>query len=183
MPAFISLLRAVNMTGHNAIRMTDLAALYAELGFRDPETYIQSGNVVYSTGEERSKDEMAAQIEQAIAARYGYTVPAMVRSVSDLKSILAANPYLAEEPIDPSRMAVIFLRETASADQIRQVEDIQYPPDRYTILGSEIYTYCPNGFGKTKIYTNFFEKKMKVTGTAGNWSTLLTLLEIAEQRA
>lgn len=170
------------MTGHNSIRMTDLAALFAGLGFLKPETYIQSGNVVYGTSDNRDKDEMASGIEKAINARYGYTVPAMVRTVSDLKSVLLSNPYLGEENFDPAKMAVIFLRDVASEEQIRKVADISYPPDRFSVSGSEIFTFCPGGFGRTKIYTNFFEKKMKVTGTARNWNTVATLFDIAEKK-
>jgi uncharacterized protein (DUF1697 family) len=182
MYTFISFLRGVNMTGHNSIRMTDLAALYAGLGYLEPETYIQSGNVVYNTTGNRNRDEMAAEIEGAIHGRYGYTVPAMVRTVSDLKAILGSNPYLGEESFNPSKMAVIFLHGRPSEEQVRKVSGVSYPPDKFAISGSEIYTYCPNGFGRTKLYTNFFEKKMKVTGTARNWKTIVTLLDMAEKR-
>jgi uncharacterized protein (DUF1697 family) len=48
MQIFISFLRGINMTGHNSIKMTDLADLYRKLGFKDAETYIQSGNVIFS---------------------------------------------------------------------------------------------------------------------------------------
>jgi uncharacterized protein (DUF1697 family) len=77
-------------------------------------------------------------------------------------------------------MAVIFLHEEATISQIRKVIDIEYPPDKFQIIGREIYIFCPNGFGKTKLYTNFFENKMGVTGTARNWKTITKLLEIAE---
>jgi uncharacterized protein (DUF1697 family) len=75
-------------------------------------------------------------------------------------------------------MAVIFLHETPSEIQIEKVSNINYPPDKFQIIGSEIFIYCPNGFGKTKLYTNFFEKKMGVTGTARNWKTITTILHM-----
>ena len=79
-------------------------------------------------------------------------------------------------------MAVIFLHDDLTESQIQKVADVDYPPDKFKIIGNEIYTFCPNGFGKTKLYTNFFENKMKVKGTARNWKTITTLLNLAEKR-
>ena len=78
-------------------------------------------------------------------------------------------------------MAVIFLHEEVTEEQIQKVINIDYPPDKFKISGREIFIYCPNGFGRTKLYTNFFEKKMGVTGTARNWKTITTILQIAEK--
>ncbi len=64
---------------------------------------------------------------------------------------------------------------------MRKVKDINYPPDKFIIAGKEIYIYCPNGFGRSKIYTGFFENKMKVTGTGRNWKTINALINIAEK--
>ncbi len=170
------------MTGHNSIRMTDLEELYNDLGFIQPETYIQSGNVVFGTKEAACASDTAAGIEKAILGRFSFIVPVMIRSIPEMIKITAVNPFLREENFDPSKMAVIFLHENTSEDQVRKVSDVSYPPDKFVITGSEIFTYCPDGFGRTKLYTNFFEKKMNVTGTARNWKTVSALLNIAMRR-
>lgn len=77
---------------------------------------------------------------------------------------------------------MIFLHENATEAQIQKVIDSNYPPDKFKIIGREIFIFCPNGFGKTKLYTNFFENKMGVAGTARNWKTIKKLLEIAENK-
>ena len=69
-----------------------------------------------------------------------------------------------------------------SETQIQKVINIDYPPDKFKIIGSEIFIYCPNGFGKTRLYTNFFEKKMRIKGTGRNWKTITTILNIAEKK-
>ena len=92
-----------------------------------------------------------------------------------------ANPFLTEQNFEPSKMAVIFLHEKTTETQIQKVIDIDYPPDKFKIVGSEIFIFCPNGFGRTKLYTNFFEKKMGITGTARNWKTITTILDLAEK--
>jgi uncharacterized protein (DUF1697 family) len=182
MEKFVSFLRGVNMTGHNSIKMTDLADLYRELGFKDAETYIQSGNVLFSSDGRLNEAEIGLKIEKGILDRFNYNVPVMLRTSQELTDLFISNPFLEEPRFDPSKMAVIFLHDEPSDDQLKKVANVDYPPDKFKITGREIYIYCPNGFGKTKIYTNFFEKKMKVSGTGRNWKTITTLLDIAEKK-
>ena len=170
------------MTGHNSIKMTDLAALYSDHGFIRSETYIQSGNVIFSTEKEMPATEIALILETAIHDTFGYDVPVMLRTVSQMRNMLSSNPFLSEINFDPAKMAVIFLHDDITESQIQKVAYLDYPPDKFKIIGNEIYTFCPNGFGKTKLYTNFFENKMKVKGTARNWKTITTLLNLAEKR-
>jgi uncharacterized protein (DUF1697 family) len=170
------------MTGHNSIKMSALTELYKNIGIYDAETYIQSGNVVFNIMNEMAISEISAKIEKIIRATFDYTVPVMIRTVGEMKRIISVNPYLTEENFDQSKMAVIFLYENPSEEQLQKANNIYYPPDKFQITGREIFIYCPNGFGKTKLYTNFFEKKMNVIGTARNWKTITTLLNIAEKK-
>ncbi len=176
----IAFLRGVNMAGHNSLKMNDLSGLFQSLGFKDVRTYIQSGNVVFSDQSGKSVSELSVIIELAILKKFNYTVPAIIRNIYDLKQILSINPFINEENFNPGRMVAILLHEETTADQINKVSDVDYPPDKFKIIGSEIFVYCPNGFGKSKLYTNFFEKKMGVTGTARNWNTINTVLQMAE---
>ena len=170
------------MTGHNSVRMADLFALYKDLGFVDAETYIQSGNVIFSSAADEPVSEISLKIEKAILERFNYNIPVSIRTIEEMRILFSVNPFLREENFEPSKMAVIFLHEKSSKEQIQKVINIDYPPDKFKISGSEIFIYCPNGFGRTKLYTNFFEKKMGVTGTARNWKTIITILQIAEKR-
>jgi uncharacterized protein (DUF1697 family) len=167
------------MAGHNKIKMTDLALLYQSIGFRDAETFIQSGNVIFSCDTTLSAIEIAERIEQAIKNKFKYDISVMLRPFSGLKNMGNVNPYPGEPDFDPAKMAVMFLREEPDNEQKKKVENVSYPPDKFSIIGSEIYIYCPNGFGGTKLYTNFFEKKMGVTGTARNWNSIVRILDIA----
>jgi uncharacterized protein (DUF1697 family) len=179
---YISFLRGVNMTGHNSLKMNDLTSLFKDSGFTDAVTYIQSGNVIFSSDDTDSEYLIASKIEKAILERFNYNIPVMIRTVEEMRNIMSVNPFLAEENFEPSKMAVIFLNEEASIDQIKKVINIDYPPDKFKIDGREIFIFCPNGFGRTKLYTNFFEKKMGVTGTARNWKTITTILKLAENK-
>lgn len=174
----IAFLRGVNIAGHTMISMKELPDLFLKLGLGDVKTYIQSGNIIFKNGTGLDDAFLEEKIEQEIKQKFDAKVSVMVRSVSDLKSLASRNPFLKEPDFDPSRMAVIFLQEKASQDGINKVKDIDYPPDKFRISGREIFLYCPNGFGRTKLYTNFFEKKMGVIGTSRNWKTISTIVDM-----
>ena len=167
------------MAGHNKIQATELSALYHKMGFKDVRTYIQSGNVIFSLDEKTDINRVESEIESAILKKFNYNIPVLIRTISEINKVISENPFIDEMNFDPSRLAVIFLHEMPSGEQVEKVKNVDYPPDKFKIIGKEIFIYCPNGFGKTKLYTNFFENKMKVTGTARNWKTINNLLEIA----
>jgi len=169
------------MTGHNVIKMARLTGLFRQMGYADAETYIQSGNIVY-TCRDRKVEDVSAEIRQGILAEFNLDIAVITRTSGEMKQVISVNPFPEEPGFDPSKMAVLFLEGKPSDEQIQKVAGIDYPPDRFQINGSEIYIYCPNGFGKTKLYTNFFESRMKVTGTARNWRTVNKLLEMAENK-
>ena len=181
MQTYISFLRGINMTGHNSMKMSDLLQLYIELGFQDVETFIQSGNVIFRSTLENPEHSTADKIEKSITQRFGYDVRVMIRNIEELRVVYSSNPFTSEGKFDPARTAAIFLHDVPSEAQIQKVIKADYPPDKFKIIGKEIFIFCPNGFGRSKIYTNFFENKMGVTGTARNWKTMTTILNIAER--
>jgi uncharacterized protein (DUF1697 family) len=164
------------------MKMADLSDLYKSLGFLDSETYIQSGNVIFTDSSERVSSEISAIIESAIFQRFNYNIPVIIRTAEVLKELISSNPFIDEEKFEPSKMAVIFLYEKATESQIQKIVNVSYPPDKFKVAGLEIFIFCPNGFGKSKLYTNFFENKMGVVGTARNWKTITTIISIAENR-
>ena len=170
------------MAGHNKIKMTDLSALFKKLGFMDAETFIQSGNVVFSNPENLSVIYLTAKIEEAVRKKFRYNIPVTIRTSEEIRNIISLNPFIDEENFNTEKLAVVFLYEEHSLAQIEKVNNVNYPPDKFIITGKEIFIYCPNGFGKSKIYTGFFENKMKITGTGRNWNTINALLKIAEKK-
>ena len=181
MDTIITMLRGINMTGHNTVRMNELVHLFRQIGYNDAETCIQSGNIVFTCHNPKI-EEVSLVIRKAVLSEFDLNIAVIIRTSDEMKKIISANPFLEEPGFDPSRMAVLFLESKPSHAQVLKVAGIDYPPDKFHINGSEIYIYCPNGFGKTKLYTNFFEAKMKVTGTARNWRTVNKLMEMAEKK-
>jgi uncharacterized protein (DUF1697 family) len=182
MQTYISFLRGINMTGNNSIKMADLTVLYKDLGFNNISTYIQSGNVIFSCDDNFLISDVTLKIEKAISEKFNFNIQVLIRTINEIEELISLNPFLSEENFSPSKMAIILLSKKPSDIQIQKVTNIDYPPDKFKIINNEIFIYCPNGFGKSKLYTNFFEKKMSVTGTARNWKTMTTLLDLAKKR-
>jgi uncharacterized protein (DUF1697 family) len=182
MAIMIAFLRGINMTGHNMINMADLTALFRKLGFKNAETYIQSGNVIFTNPDNQVGTDLELLIEKAIKKKFGHSISVMIRSAEEIKKVLQVNPFIQSEDIDPTKHSALFLKEVPAKAQTDKIAGIDYPPDKFCISGREIFIWCPNGFGKTKLYTNFFENKMKIIGTARNWKTIRTLVEISEKQ-
>ena len=178
MSVAISILRGINVSGHRKIPMQELKALYSELNLKNITTYIQSGNVVFSGGK-INPEALAKKIEKKIFERYNFEVPVIVRTIVEIQSILNGNPFLKEKNIEMDKLHVTFLADHPGKDNLEKLKSYNYEPDRFIVVGREIYLYCPGGYGNTKLSNNFFESKLKVTATTRNWRTVNELLRIA----
>src|SRR5436309_80606 len=105
------MLRGINVSGHKTIKMQDLRTICNKLGYRNVQTYVQSGNIVFETRKGTPPD-LSKQISKAIQNVYGFDVPAFTRTLMEMQRIISANPFLKEKNIDRSRLHVTFLSET-----------------------------------------------------------------------
>ena len=176
----ISLLRAVNLAGRNRIKMDELRALYQSLGLRDPQTYVQSGNVVFSTTE-RDLGSLARKIENGLERKFGFHPDVIARTTSEMRDVIARNPFASRRGLDPSRLLVTFLAGDPGEEARLKVRAIKTDPEELRIDGRELYIYYPDGMGRSKLSSTAIEKALKVSGTARNWNSVTRLLEIAER--
>lgn len=178
MTAYISILRGINVSGQKKILMADLKTLYEKLGFTNVATYIQSGNVVFKA-DKKTGENLAINIEQAILKKYKFDVPVIVRTEDEMKKIVTLNPFAKEKKIDIEKLHVTFLAEIPAPENANSIGQIAFPPDRFVLIGREVYLHCPVSYGETKLSNKFFESKLKVTATTRNWKTVNTLAEMA----
>ncbi len=178
METYITLLRGINVSGQKKIKMTDLKTLYEKLGFQDVQTYIQSGNVVFKSAKNKKK-VLRDNIEQEISKVYGFFVPVHVLEFSELKTVFINNPFVNNRKEDISKLHVTFLDDIPKNENISTLSGIQYADDEFVVDKTIIYVFCPNGYGRTKLNNNFFEKKLKTTATTRNWKTIGKLIELA----
>jgi uncharacterized protein (DUF1697 family) len=174
------MLRAVNVGGHNKIKMDALRALYESLKFRDPQTYVQSGNVVFRTGE-RDLNLLAKRIQNGIARKFGCNPEVILRSTSELRDVIARNPFAKRRGIDPRKLLVTFLATDPGSEVREKVLQLKTDPEELRVDGRELYIYFPNGMARPKFSWAAIEKMLKIPGTGRNWNSVTKLLEIAEQ--
>lgn len=179
MNIYIAILRAINVSGKNKINIAELKKMFEDMNFKNVTTYIQSGNVVFESKKTDYK-KLEKLIETKILERFTLQIPVIVRDKNELTSIIKSNPFLKRKNIDVTKLHATLLANEPEQTNIGKLKNVHYEPDEFILSGREIYVYCPNGYGTTKINNNFFENKLKVTATTRNWKTMNELLSIAE---
>jgi uncharacterized protein (DUF1697 family) len=178
MPAVICLLRGVNLGGHKKISMEALRNICVSLKHRNPQTYIQSGNVVFASTE-ADLAKISARLEAAIEKRCGFQTKAVLRTADELRGILARNPFATRAGINPSKLIVFFLPEAPGAETLSRVTAINVGPEEICPSGREIYIYFPDGMGQSKLPAAL-DRALKMPATARNWNTVNKLATMAE---
>lgn len=180
MAVMICMLRGVNLGAHNRVKMEALKALCESLKLREPQTYVQSGNVIFKT-DERDLVKLAKRIETAIEKKFGFRTDAVVRSTAEMKEVIARNPFAKRSGIEPSKLLVTFLAGDPGEEARALVRAIKCAPDELFIDGREAYIHFPNGAGRPTLAWATIPKMLKVSGTARNWNSVKKMLEIAEK--
>ncbi|HEV2421337.1 MAG TPA: DUF1697 domain-containing protein [Candidatus Acidoferrales bacterium] len=180
MPVIISLLRGVNVTGHNQIKMDVLRALYESLKFTGCQTYINSGNVVFCT-RERNLTALPERVEKAIERKFGFRPSVIHRTADELRDVVARNPFARRRDIHPGKLLVGFLARDPDAEACAKLRAINTGPEEVHFAPRELYLYFPNGVGRADLPWSTIDRAMKVPITGRNWNTVTKLLAIAEQ--
>ena len=181
MAKHLALLRGINVSGHNMIKMDALKKMLENMGFQNVETYIQSGNVFVDSDEENAAS-VGFKIKQEISKVFGHDVPVVMVSKSDLELCFKNNPYLKEKDCDTKKVYVAFISKELSPLAINDLKISNFKPDEAAIDASRIYIKYAVGAGKTKLDQKYIEKKINVTATIRNWNTVTTLLSMFENK-
>jgi uncharacterized protein (DUF1697 family) len=177
MARYVALLRGINLAANTRISMPDLRRLFTGLGHEDVQTYVQSGNVVF-TSPSRQPTRLARDIERRIADDLGMNVSVLVRTGDELAKVRKANPFLDREK-DPTKLHVTFLAEKPKPAQVDRLERPKGEPAEFSLVGREVYLLCPNGYGRTKLNNAYIEKRLGVAATTRNWKTVTNLCDLA----
>ncbi|QXP61242.1 DUF1697 domain-containing protein [Olleya sp. HaHaR_3_96] len=174
MITYFAFLRGINVGGHNKIPMQNLRRLLENLGFKEVQTYIQTGNVIFKSLE-TSLQVLTLKIEQSILEHFGFVIPVLLKTERQLKEILERCPFNNEEK-QSSYFALLYskINETQKAS----VLGYDFPNEKFNLTNDCVYLYSSIGYGKSKANNNFFEKKLKVVATTRNFKTLNKLLAL-----
>jgi len=172
MPTYAALLRGINVGGHNKVSMSALRDVVEGLGHTDVTTYIQSGNVVFTS----KKDVTPAALERAIKNEFGFDIAVALRTKAELKRAVKANPFA---DADLKTVHVGFMAAKPSAAEVRGLDADQFVPEEFAIKGRDLYLHLPSGMGRGKLFV-YLDRKLTVPITVRNWNTVLKLVELTD---
>jgi uncharacterized protein (DUF1697 family) len=175
--AYIAMLRGVNVGG-NALKMEWLRKACEDIGLRDVRTYVQSGNIVFTSA--MSAPKLALMLKTTVDAQTRLPVTVVIRSVADMAKIVAGNPFPVQEGVDLAKLHVTFLDKAPVKPALDRLDALAGGRDQYRLAGREIYLHCPVNYGETKLSNTAIEKVLGVGATTRNWKTVTTLLGMAE---
>ncbi|HEY3239871.1 MAG TPA: DUF1697 domain-containing protein [Acidimicrobiia bacterium] len=174
--SYVALLRGINLGAKNKVPMPALRSVVESLGHEDVRTYIQSGNVLFRS-RSRGVPTIAAALEKSITEEFGFRVAVVVRSQPELRQVTTSNPFLVAGA-DPSALHVVLLGSSPTKASVGALDPDRSPPDEFAVRHAEVYLHCPNGFGRSKLSLDYFERTLGAPGTIRNWKTVTKLLEL-----
>jgi uncharacterized protein (DUF1697 family) len=177
-PRHIVLLRGINIVKRNRIAMPALRAALEVAGFGDVKTYVQSGNVVLTSS--ASPDHVASRVHALIKKEFGLEIAVVVRSHDELAQVVKRNP-LGKMAKDPKRHLVTFLGSSLPAPIKKKLREVAGPDERFAVRGKEIYSWHPEGVGRSPLWERLGGKSLGATATSRNWSTVTTLLAMSRE--
>jgi uncharacterized protein (DUF1697 family) len=175
------MLRGINVGRTKRVKMDELKELYNSLNFKDVKTYIQSGNVIFQF-KNIDTNELKIKIENKLKESIGFDVPVVIRTKEELEKIINENPLKKQ---DFNHTYITFLSNIPSKKLFNDIKinidsKMKNKNDKIIIHPKEVYLFLPDGYGRTKLNNNFFEKELKVTSTTRNFKTVKKLLNIAD---
>jgi uncharacterized protein (DUF1697 family) len=180
MPVIICMLRGVNVGGHNLIKMDALKALCVSLKLKDPQTYVQSGNVIFSSGE-KDLSKLAKRFPDAIEKTFGFRPGVMLRTMAELQGVVARNPFAKRKDIEPGKLLVNFFASHPGKEAREKALAIKIGPEEMHLIEREAYIYFPNGQGRSKFPWPAIESALGTSGTGRTWTSVTKMLEMAEK--
>ena len=180
MEKYIAILRGINVSGSKMIKMDNLKLSMIELNFKNIETYIQSGNLIFEYAK-TNQHYLATLITNKIQKTFEFHVPVIIKSAKELNAIKDHNPFINNRNEAIDKLHVTFFSEEPAKELLGKLTGIESNSDEFILAGNVVYLCCMNGYGRTKLTNNLFENKLKISATTRNWKTVIKLAEMANQ--
>jgi len=172
---WIALLRGINVGGRYAVPMAGLRRLFEESGCGSVTTYIQSGNVVF-TSSVSDRSALAGLLESAVETTFGVSASVVLRTFAEIRRVARSHPFGQ----DTSQSLVAFLAQKPRPQDVRSLKQVDVAPDRFKVVGSDVFLHYPNGVRGAQLTGALLERRLGVAGTMRNWRTVTRLAELAE---
>ena len=174
MTTYVALLRGINLGPHKRIAMGELRKALESLGYADVETYLQSGNAIFTA--RKGAAAVGHEIETEVRSRFGHEVKVLVRTPEELAVVVDGNPF-PEATSEPTKVHVAFLSAAPAPHRMAALDMANHEPDELCVGDGVIYLRYPDGAGRTKLTNDLLERRLGVTATSRNWNTVTALLD------
>jgi uncharacterized protein (DUF1697 family) len=177
---YVALLRGINVGGNNLIKMLDLRTNFAGMGFTQVETYIQSGNVVFSS-RQKNKTKLTATIEKALSDAFSYQSRVVVISGRELERVVAQAPKGFGQDPTLYRYDVLFVREPLTTSEA--LAEVPTKPGVDTVHAGDHALYFRRLVSKAaqSHLPKFVQRPAYKNITVRNWNTTMKLLEMVRK--
>lgn len=172
---FIGLIRGINVGGRNAVPMADLRAVCSDLGCKDVQTYVQSGNLIFRATD--TPEHMEDQLEEAIDRRFGVSAAVLVRSAAEWQRYAEGNPFGEAANREPNLVMLALSKATPKPDAARALQERAAAGERVAQVGPVLWIHYPGGAGRSKLSAGSLDRFVGSPVTTRNWRTVLKLVE------
>lgn len=174
MPRLVAFLRAINVGGHT-VTMDELRGIFEALGFQRVETFIASGNVIFTPRSGRP-DVLERKIEDRLHRTLGYEVKTFVRTEAEIAALSCYKPFEESLLRTASGVCVGFLAEPPAAAAAKAVTGLRTTNDDLHVHGREIFWLCKTKMSESTISMSRLEKALKAPATFRNVNTISRLM-------
>ncbi|KMO93859.1 DUF1697 domain-containing protein [Streptomyces roseus] len=175
---YAALLRGINVGGAKKVPMAELREVLTDLGLTGVQTYLQSGNAVF-TSPEKDPGALARELERAVEARFAFRVACLVVDGEYLRAVAEACPFPAAE-LEGKQLHATFLSAQPGEERFASIDGPAYLPEEYRIGDRVVYLYAPDGLGRSKLGEALHKPAVLkgIDATTRNWNTVVKLVEL-----
>lgn len=179
MTTWIAMLRAVNLGARNKVPMPALREALTDAGLGEVRTYVQSGNIAF-TSRHRSPDAVASKVRDVVRREFDVDQPVLVRSIEQIETVIAGNPYPRAALDRPKLLHVTFLTSVPEPAGVQTVHSDPVSRDVCRIVGAHLYVDFAESVHGSRLSAQWITRRLGVDGTARNWRTVLALMDLAK---
>ena len=176
---FIALLRGINVSGHKPVPMSELRSLCERLRWTGVQTYIQSGNVVFTAA--AAPAVLEAELDQAIERRFSFSVPVIIRAASDWPAFVKSNPFPEASAAEPNHVMLVLSKMAPKPGAATALQERAAAGEQVVQAGGALWIHFggDGGVAKSKLSPTLLDRLIGSTATARNWRTVLKLAELS----
>ena len=179
MQTYIGFLRGVNVGGHRPVKMEALRQVLEGLGLQGVTTYVQSGNLVFRSGT-ADPASLTTEVEAALEAAFGFSIPVMLHRPGPLREFLEANPFADRLNQEGNRMYYVLWKSDPDASLEKRLRDGDYPGQQWHLGSLGLYLWCGEGYGNARLDNNRIELMAEAQTTTRNHKTLSRMLDLTK---